>query len=119
MHSTRRSTVPDDSRATELPKDIVARLGREYAGESYFEALRLVESLSTTPRVARAVVFLARGEFEELALMARAADLDPRDVLFWAEYEDHDAETPRQVRSMEQPFDDDVPEAETRTTLES
>lgn len=89
---------------SEVAADIRARLLREYPGESNFEAVRLVESLLVAPRVLRSIVFLAHGNFDELERLARRAEIDWRDVVFWAEYEDHDAEHPRKVRSMEEPF---------------
>ena len=46
----------------------------------------------------------AAGDFELLERMARAAEIDWRDVVFWAEYEDYTAEHPRRVRSMEEPL---------------
>jgi hypothetical protein len=87
-----------------IPEDVRARLLREYPGETNFEAIRLVESLALAPRVLRSVVFLAHGDYEEFQRLARRAEIDWRDVVFWAEYEDHDAEQPRKVRSMEEPL---------------
>ena len=45
----------------ELPADVRVRLADEYPGETYYEAMRLVESLDFEPRVLRSVVFLAGG----------------------------------------------------------
>jgi len=87
-----------------LPEDVRARLLRDYPGETNFEATRLVESLGLSPRVLRSVVHLAHGDFDELTRMARRAEIDWRDVVFWAEYQDHEAEHPRKVRSMEDPL---------------
>ncbi|MEM7409771.1 MAG: hypothetical protein AAF430_06030 [Myxococcota bacterium] len=91
-----------------LPADVRARLGREFAGESFFEALRLLETLGQPGRVTRAVVFLAAGNFDDLRLYARQAERDWRDVVFWAEYQDHESDAPRHVRSMEDPFPDPI-----------
>ena len=87
-----------------IPEDVRARLLRDYPGETNFEATRLVESLGLAPRVLRSIVFLAAGDFEQLERFARLAEMDWRDVVFWAEYEGHDAEEPRKVRSMEEPL---------------
>ena len=95
VHSTAVAEIPDDVRA---------RLLREYPGETHFEAIRLIETLDFDPSVLRAIVFLARGDFEELERFARIAEIDFRDVLLWAEFEDLDAEQPRRVRSMEDPL---------------
>ncbi|TMA36056.1 MAG: hypothetical protein E6J87_01785 [Deltaproteobacteria bacterium] len=88
----------------EIPADVRARLLRDYPGETNFEAMRLVEALQCSARVVRSIVFLAAGDFEQLERMARAAEIDWRDVVFWAEYEDYTAEHPRRVRSMEEPL---------------
>jgi hypothetical protein len=88
----------------EIPDDVRARLLREYPGETNFEATRLVETLAASPRVVRSVVYLAAGDYEQLERFARSAERDWRDVVFWAEYEDHDAEHPRRVRSMDDPL---------------
>jgi hypothetical protein len=89
---------------SEIPVDVRGRLLRDYPGETNFEAMRLAESLLVAPRVLRSIVFLAHGDFDELERLARRAEIDWRDVVFWAEYEDHDAEHPRKVRSTEAPF---------------
>jgi hypothetical protein len=88
----------------EIPADVRARLLRDYPGETTFEALRLVEARHFDARVLRAIVYLAAGDFEQLARLARRAELDWREVVFWAEYEDLDAEQPRRVRSMDDPL---------------
>jgi hypothetical protein len=90
----------------ELPEDVRSSLVRAFAGETSFEATRLVESLDLSVRVLRAVVFLAAGDYEALERFARAAERDWRDVVFWAEYEDHDVAHPRKVRSMEEPLEE-------------
>jgi hypothetical protein len=87
-----------------IPDDVRARLVRDYPGETNFEATRLVEMLQLSPRVLRSIVYLAAGDFEQLERFARAAEIDWRDVVFWAEYEDHTAEEPRRVRSMDEPL---------------
>jgi hypothetical protein len=88
----------------EIPADVRRRLLRDYPGETTFEAMRLVESLRCSARVLRSIVFLAAGDFEQLERFARSSEIDWRDVVFWAEYEDHLAEHPRRVRSMEDPL---------------
>ncbi len=77
---------------------------RDYPGETSFEVMRLVEALECSARVLRSIVYLAAGNFEDLERFARASEIDWRDVVFWAEYEDHSAESPRRVRSMEEPL---------------
>jgi hypothetical protein len=94
----------ESTAVAEIPDDVRARLLRDYPGETSFEATRLIEALDCDVRVLRAIVFLGAGDFEELQRFARASEIDWRDVVFWAEYEDHGAEHPRRVRSMEDPF---------------
>jgi len=88
----------------EISADVRARLLRDYPGETHFEAMRLVEALHFDARVLRSIVYLAAGDFEQLARLARRAELDWHNVVFWAEYDDHDAEQPRRVRSMDDPL---------------
>jgi len=88
----------------EIPDDVRARLRRDYPGETNFEAMRLIEALRCDARVLRSIVYLAAGDFEQLERFARASEIDWRDVVFWAEYEDYMAEEPRRVRSMEEPL---------------
>jgi hypothetical protein len=88
----------------EIPDDVRARLLRDYPGETHFEAVRLVEALHCNARVLRSIVHLAAGDFEQLERFARASEIDWRDVVFWAEYENYTAEHPRRVRSMEEPL---------------
>jgi hypothetical protein len=88
----------------EIPDDVSTRLRRDYPGETHFEAIRLIETLSCSARVLRSIVHLAAGDFEELERFARASEIDWRDVVFWAEYDDHGAEHPRRVRSMDDPL---------------
>jgi hypothetical protein len=88
----------------EIPEDVRERLLRDYPGETNFEAMRLIEALDCDARVLRSIVYLAAGDFEQLARFARASEIDWRDVVFWAEYDDHTAERPRRVRSMEEPL---------------
>ena len=87
-----------------IPEDARARLSAEFADETYFEAMRQLEVLGLPPRLLRSVIHLAGGDLEDLRRYARLAESDPERVVFWAEYEDHDAETPRKVRSMSEPF---------------
>jgi len=92
--------------AEALPVDVRGRIQRDFAGEAWFEATRLLESLPLAPRVLRALLVLAEGSYPELERFARIAEQDWRDVVFWAEYEDHEQPSPRRVRDLEQPLSD-------------
>ena len=88
-----------------LPPDIAARLAAQFPADGGAMALGHLNAIpQVTPRVARCVVHLANGDLDQLKDYAEVAKLDPRDVIFWAEYEDHDADRPRLVRDMEKPF---------------
>ena len=90
-----------------LPPDIAARLAAQFPADRGATAFSYLNAIPhVTPRVARCVVHLANGDLAHLADYAEVAKLDPRDVIFWAEYEDHDADRPRLVRDMERPFDE-------------
>ena len=102
-----RSSAPGDG--DELPDDVRRRLQRDFAGETWFEATRLLESLSASPRLLRALLVLARGHYPDLERFARCAEQDWREVLFWAEYEDHDAPQPRRVRDLSRALDETEP----------
>lgn len=97
-----------------LPDDVARRLQRDYAGETWFEATRLLESLTLAPRVLRALLVLADGSYPELERFARIAERDWREVVFWAEYEDHEQPSPRRVRDLEQPLVDKPAESDSR-----
>jgi hypothetical protein len=87
-----------------IPEDARQRLDAEFAGETYYEAVRQIEVLALPPRVQRSLIHLAGGDLDALRRNARVAEQDPERVNFWAENDDHDASEPRKVRSMEEPF---------------
>ena len=89
-----------------VTRDIAARISVEF-GAHAAEALEYLEAepaLDTSSRVLRCVVFLAKGNIEELQAMVRAARADFRDVIFWAEYERHASQRPIRVRDLNEPF---------------
>jgi hypothetical protein len=91
-----------------LPPDVTARLAEQFPDDRGASACALLLGIPhLTPRVARCVVFLAGGDLLKFADFAQAAIEDPRDVMFWAEYENHDDPSPRWVRDFMQPFDAD------------
>ena len=89
----------------DLPPDIHTRLARDYSADARLAATKLLLTIpDLKPRVARCVIHLAGGNLAELGRYVQAAVTDPRDVLFWAEYEDHESEAPRRVRDLDRPF---------------
>lgn len=55
-------------------------------------------------RVVRCVLFLSNGSLKELPRLLDTARADPRDVMFWAEYENLESPNPKHVRDFNQPF---------------
>ena len=86
-----------------MAPDIVLRLESQFEGESLATALELVTSLTLGDRVRRAVVHLGHGDLDRLRQCVTAANVDCRDVLWWAEYDHPDAPETR-LRSMSDPF---------------
>lgn len=89
-----------------MPEDARRRLSAEFAGETYYEAVRQLERLELPAPVLRALIHLAGGDLDDLRRYARIAERDPEQVVFWAEHEDLEAAAPRKVRSMSEPFAD-------------
>lgn len=96
--------MPESRSSTPLPDDVRRRIDRDFAGEAWYEATRLLEALGGSPRVLRSLLVLAAGDYPELERFARCAERDWRDVVFWAEYEDHEAERPRRIRDLGEPL---------------
>jgi hypothetical protein len=72
-----------------VPDDVLAALDR-FPHAHRAEARALVESIAGTiegARVVRCVLHLAKSNLAELARYAAAAQLDHRDVIWWAEYD--------------------------------
>jgi hypothetical protein len=101
-----------------LPPDIIARIKQEFGARSA-EATNVLQSRSAiateTGRVLRCIVFLAEGDLGRLAQLAEHASTDYRDVIFWAEYVNHEAASPRRVRDFNRQFGTQGREHDTRT----
>jgi len=87
-----------------IPEDARRRLSAEFAGETYYEAVRQLERLGLPVPVLRALIHLAGGDLDDLRRYARIAERNPQQVVYWAEYEDLEADAPRKARSMSEPF---------------
>ena len=90
--------------ARTLPDDVRRRLSADFSDETYYEAVRQLEALALEPRALRAVVQLGARDLDALLRFARVAERDAEQVIFWAEHEEHDADAPRKVRSMDEPL---------------
>jgi hypothetical protein len=84
--------------------DILAQVQKDFGAEAGKALALLARALPEAQRVLRCIVFLAKGNLEELSSLMTAAATDYRDVIFWAEYVDHEAPHPRQVRDFNRSF---------------
>ena len=90
-----------------VPPDIIARIRDEFAADAdaALDSLRSQPPLPAEPsRSLRCAVFLAQGQLRLLQQMLDVARADYRDVIFWAEYTNHDSPRPKKVRDLAQPF---------------
>jgi hypothetical protein len=87
-----------------FPPDLVAYVHKEFGAEASEALAMLASSLPEAQRVLRCVVFLAKGNLEELSKLMTAAKTDYRDVIFWAEYVNHEAPNPKRVRDFNRPL---------------
>jgi hypothetical protein len=87
-----------------LTQDMVAQLQKDF-GPSFEAAIRFLEKQPDLPlRVLRCVIFLAEGEMDLLSKLIEAAKSDYRDVIFWAEYSDHEKASPPKVHDFSRPL---------------
>jgi hypothetical protein len=91
-------------------KDIIERIELNF-GHKTSEAIRMLDDaiskadhLNDT-RIIRCVLFLADGDIEKLNKSIQAATADPRDVMYWAEYIDHE-QIGKRVRDFTRPFNE-------------
>ena len=74
----------------------ITRIARRELGANADAALEILAELGTQSwhaevhRVRAATLFLAKGDIDELRRLVRAACIDYRDVLMWAEYPSYD-----------------------------
>jgi hypothetical protein len=57
------------------------------------------------PRILRCIVFLAKGNIDELRRQIEIAAYDPRDVMMAAEYERPMDKSPLRIRNFNEPFE--------------
>lgn len=85
-----------------LLKDISRAIERQYSRE-LLNARRIIAEIEHLgPRVVRCVVHLSAGDLEQLKHYAEQALQDPRDVMWWAEY---DGDSNTQVRNFNDPLE--------------
>ena len=81
-----------------LPTDISARVARDFPAELCAEVIDSLESFE--PRVARCILQLAGGDIAKFRHNCGVAHQDPRDVMYWAEYDEND----KQIHDFRQAF---------------
>jgi hypothetical protein len=88
-----------------LPIDVVQFIERRFAQSDAAEIFEILKSeVATTPRVMRAVLFLANGSLSLLKHYVVECGEDLGDVLMRAEYVVGVADEPMAIRDMSQPF---------------
>jgi hypothetical protein len=90
-----------------ITEDIIAQIQKDFGTQA--EAIVAFlhgqpEFANESLRVLRCVLFLAEGKDDLLTKMIDAAKSDYRDVIFWAEYTNHDAENPDRIRNFNKSF---------------
>lgn len=90
-----------------ITKDIKIQIRKSFK-QKHKEAIELIqeqfEATELSNRIIRCVVFLAKGSFEKLKRCIDLAKTDYRDVIFFAEYNDHDAKHPKRIRDFNRSF---------------
>ena len=90
-----------------LTKDIKIEIQKSFKQRSK-DAIELIQKqLADTKmsnRIIRCVIFLADGDLEKLEYYIDLAKTDYRDVIFMAEYIDHNSKHPKQIRDFNRSF---------------
>ena len=95
----------------QLPKDVQRKLEKDFGSlwkESQDQLRELVirHKLYQSPRILRAIVFIAKGDQTRLKSAIKLAQIDWRDLLMEAEYTyQGQGKPPQQVRDFNLPFD--------------
>lgn len=92
--------------------DIVDRINTDF-GETTTEAKKIiVDAISKddnlkSDRVIRCIIYLAKGDLEDLNNYIMSAIVDTRDVMFWAEYSGiNEGKKPMHLRDFSKTFDE-------------
>jgi hypothetical protein len=94
----------------ELPKDIVEEMKIRFDSD-YDTANKILTEYLTkydylnSERIIRCVIFLANNEIESFKSFLESAKGDPRDVMWWAEYENRESlDNNKKVRDFSKTF---------------
>ena len=85
-----------------LLTDISRAIERQHAQDLLAARRIIAEIQHLGPRVVRCVLYLADGDLQKLEHFTDQALQDPRDVMYWAEY---DRDSNDQVRDFNEPFE--------------
>ncbi|MFD2567339.1 hypothetical protein [Pseudotenacibaculum haliotis] len=94
----------------ELPKDIVEEMRIRFDSDFNNANKILTEYLNkydylNSDRIIRCVIFLANDEIQSFKSFLESAKGDPRDVIWWAEYDNRDSlNNNKRVRDFSKPF---------------
>lgn len=94
----------------DLPKDIIKEIEARFALDAHkaiYLITEFVERLEyiQSNRVIRCVLYLSN-DLKSLRENLNYAKLDPRDVMFWAEYDMSDTSNHRRIHDFTKPFPD-------------
>lgn len=90
-------------------KDIIERIEQDFGNKAsevvniFDHTISKAEHLNND-RIIRCILFLSGKDIEKLKKNIEAATLDPRDVMLWAEYEQHQSANPKRVRDFSKAF---------------
>jgi hypothetical protein len=68
-----------------LPDDIIQYVKRDFGEDKYIDVCDMLSRAQYTDRITRAIVYLAEGNLNKLKHFIRVAQMDHKDILFWAE----------------------------------
>lgn len=94
-----------------LTDDIVRYIDQAFGKQADIVEIQLYDYIKNGPnylkseRLVRCILHLAEGDLESLKHFIAAAKDDPRDVIFWAEYENRESKDPVMVRDFSEPFE--------------
>jgi hypothetical protein len=72
----------------DIESDILKRVGKEFSSQEATAAIEMLTASGQSGRVARCIVFLAKGNLDELRRYIDMAVRDYRDVILMAEYDE-------------------------------
>jgi len=91
--------------------DIIERINIDFGEKASDASQMLIEAIAKnrhlkTNRVLRCIIYLAKGNLTDLLNYIESANIDTRDVIFWAEYTGiAETRTPKRIRDFDKTFD--------------